>query len=319
MDTPLINLGLGPSDELRKLLRQQERLLAESAMRQLSFDSVKELGERMKEVAAPAREIARALEGLDLRSFDTSGFEELRKLGNAVEEIAGRIKVDSISLPVTGLFGKPIDLAVLAENDRLARVLAQTGTEGLFRSIARRIQEDAGEQTDGKIALSDVLELSAEEVAALPDIAARRFDPITVLSLILTIIFGLWTLRMAKGTDQRVQSVQEDVEVHRAQSEAQIDSLQTLVQELVASSLALCPIDAVVTPTHSSTRRVHLRSRPSAASSSLGVFPAGTPVQVVGHPEAWARVVVERADATGISIGWIYARYLGVLQDRSGN
>ncbi len=66
--------------------------------------------------------------------------------------------------------------------------------------------------------------------------------------------------------------------------------------------LSAMPVMQVHTP--SGTDKLHLRLEQSTASPSLGLYPNGTPVIVMGFDSLWAHVIVEG------QIGFMMGRYL---------
>jgi len=178
----VINLGLGPSEELRKILLRQERLLKEISAPTAALADALAFRDRVGDLGDYARRIGRALDFVDLRPFEQSGLDELKRIGERLQDVATALKPMDAEIPTTGLLGLPVDFARLAENERLSRVFADAGYQGLFADIAYRFQKRSDSQPDRPLGLSEVLEVTAAELSHVPEAAARSFDPISLLS-----------------------------------------------------------------------------------------------------------------------------------------
>lgn len=173
----------------------------------------------------------------------------------------------------------------------------------VMQEVQRRSSADVAED----IHLDDIVNISSRAVAARADSEGYRPDPLAILSIILTVFFGLLTWRSNDVSTTMVTTAVRE-------GNASIDSLAAAIQSLVTASLGEAAIHTDLPVTHRTSRRLHLRVAPSVDAKSLRVLDPGTEIVVLLAAGAWFEVAFREDGDDALLIGWIYGRYLRPLQ-----
>ena len=211
---------------------------------------------------------------------------------------------------VTGLFGNQVNLADLAKTWSVDWAPIAPGITGLFDAVAAGVQEQIETDPEASLEVAEVVELSLQEIDRMPPSEARKLDPIAVIGVILAIFFWFHGLHMAQGVEQMIEDSVDVTRDEGAATREHIDSLESTLQALVNLALASPSLTETVLETHSLSRDLHLRLGPSASSSSLRVFTAGTRVQSLLHASGWTQVALHDDVSDSVYVGWMFGRYL---------